>query len=269
MPGVAANNPLTGGLNRFLNPPTGTSQVGYGPGQNTPNLPPGSQAATDAAQAAVQGINSSVGSGGGPGSQYTVDPNGHTSYSVTPNLLPQQAAVDTAARAQAGDIAMNAQTEAEKAAQAAEANKEGLSEKAFQARLAALGSTGAFNTAPQVTGGGPSGQLSPEETAARAAAFARAKDQAGMTANSALEGLRSATNARGIAGSSIEGEGMARILGGGAGEINDYTGAQLASDLGRSSQVSDRNYQGNITQRGQDLQARQALLALVNSGSLY
>lgn len=239
------------------------------------NSAPGSKAATANGQAAVTGINSAaggsgvnnvVGAGGGEGSNYTVDTNGNTSYTVTPNLIGQNAAVDTAARDQTGGINAAAAKSANDYAQQQEAQKAALAQKNWDSRFAVV--QGATPVSPHVDGG-VSGQLSPQETAARAAAFARAKDQAGMTANAALEGLRAATTSRGLGGSTIEGEDMARILGGGAGEINNYTGQQLSSDLGRISDVSDRNYAGDITQRGQDMSAKQALLAIINSGGLY
>lgn len=214
---------------------TAAGSYGTRPAQN-PN--PATAASTTAAASAVQGIQSAAGGlptgGGGEGSSYSVDPSGKTSYTVTPDLLPEKAK---------------------------------LNDATFNSRLTALTSAGG-TPAPHV-GDETGGALSPDEIMARNAAFARAKDQAGMTANSALEGLRAATSSRGLMGSTIEGEDMANIIGGGAGEINQYTDKQLASDLGRSAEVADRNYQGNVTQRGQDMQAKQALLALINSGSLY
>jgi len=121
---------------------------------------------------------------------------------------------------------------------------------------------------PTVPGlGGPGGV---NEEAARAAAFARAKDQAGATANASLQSLRDVMDARGLfGGSTIEAQQTGNILGGAKGSVDEFTREQLIQDLNRSSDVADRNYAGALTQRGQDMNRQQALLGLLAAGGLY
>ena len=105
-----------------------------------------------------------------------------------------------------------------------------------------------------------------DEGAARSAAFARAKDQAGQTARASLTSLREALGSRGMLGGGAETVGTANIIGGAGQDVGDFTREQLIQDLDRSSKVADRDYAGKVTKRGQDLDYRQSLLALLNSG---
>jgi hypothetical protein len=116
------------------------------------------------------------------------------------------------------------------------------------------------------------GAMTPEEQAARAAAFARAKEQSGGTALSAMKGLQDSMSARGLSGSTgrgLEGGGINDVLSGAAGGVNDFTREQLIQDLNRYSGIADRTYAGDITQRGQDIDARKAIIGLLNSGKLF
>lgn len=263
------------------------SQVGYQPGMSTPNLPANSTQATSQAQQAVQGLTSAGAPSAGAGSSYSLDSTGHVTSTVTPNLLPQQADLQAkqtqlegqiaaeSAKAGAGyGSAASAQTAAQ--GQAAAAQQEALGQQAFSSQLAALSPYLGTGGSPQIGFGGSGsaigGGMSPQEQAARAAAFARAKEQAGGTARAAMTGLQGAMDNRGLTGSTgsgLESGGMADIMGGAAGAVNDTTREQLISDLNRYSGIADETYQGNITQRGQDLQQRQALLGLIGRGVQY
>ena len=143
-----------------------------------------------------------------------------------------------------------------------------LNNEAFTQRAGALGVTG---DAPNQSGGAPTTYAPTfNEEAARAAAFGRAKDQAGKTALASLQALQDVMAGRGLRGSSIESNETADILGGGAGEINDFTRDQLMLDLNRAGDISDRESSAALTRRGQDLSYKQSLLGLLNaSGSLY
>lgn len=270
-------------------PGTNPSQVGYKPGMSTPNLPSNSQQGTAVAQQAVQGlVDSGPGytidaqglphygtppGGGypqsGPGSSYSVDSSGHSSYTATPNLAPQQADLQRQQTQLEGQIAADAAGKGNQYTQEQATQKEGLGEKAFGSQLTALQPylTGSAGMAPQVTMGGA--QMSPQEQAARAAAFARAKDQAGQTAVAGLQSQRDEIAARGMQGSTVEQQGIGDQIAGAAGGINHFTGEQLINDLNRYAGIADETYQGNITQRGQDLQSRQALLGLLGRGVSY
>lgn len=121
--------------------------------------------------------------------------------------------------------------------------------------------------------GGPGAQVQygqgGDETAARNAAFARAKEQAGQTGRSAMMALQSNMADRGMTGSSVEAGLMGGAIGDAANSVGDFTREQLMQDLARQRHISDTVYQGNITQRGQDMSKNQMLLGLLTGGSLY
>lgn len=112
--------------------------------------------------------------------------------------------------------------------------------------------------------------INADEEAARAAAFGRAKDQTGLITRGAVDSLRSLYAGTGNVGA--QRQGLENIVAGGAGALNEFTRDQLMSDLEREAEVSDLTYQGNITQRGQDINRPfnpqlQALISLM--GTLY
>jgi len=131
--------------------------------------------------------------------------------------------------------------------------------------LSALPQGGA--TAPTVSYGDAGAE------AARAAAFARAKDRAGQIARASIAGLQNVLGSRGISGSGIEALGTAGILGAAGSELGEVNREQLIQDLARQQHIQDLIYQGNITQRGQTLAAQnpqtQALLGLITARGLY
>jgi len=140
-----------------------------------------------------------------------------------------------------------------------------LNDAAFSKRLASLSTSGG-TMAPHVNSGGIAGN----EEAARTAAFARAKDIAGKTALSSLTALQNVMNNRGMTGSTEDARLTQAGLLGGQDVINEYTRDQLGMDLNRAADIGDRVYAGNITQRGQDMSAKNSLLALINSaGAIY
>lgn len=120
---------------------------------------------------------------------------------------------------------------------------------------------GGNNSAPTVGFGGIGGA----EQAARDAAYARAKEQAGLTAKSALKSLNNVMAERGLTGSSVERGNMGSVVSQAAGTVGDYTREQLMQDLNRSADVADLSYSGAVTQRGQDLNSKNYILGLLNA----
>ena len=100
--------------------------------------------------------------------------------------------------------------------------------------------------------------------AASRAAFSTAKDRVGQLGRGAMNSLQRAISGRGLSGSSIEGREMGGIVEGSLGELSNTIRDQAGYDAARGDAVSDRNYSGDITQRGQDIAAQQeaARLAL-------
>lgn len=140
-----------------------------------------------------------------------------------------------------------------------------LSDETFAKRLAALSAMGGGGTSEPTT-------TAPafDEAAARATAFGRAKDQAGQTALASLQALHDVMAGRGMAGSTVEGDATAEIIGGAGNDVNHATDNQLIADLDRAAQISDREASLGVTRRGQDMSQQQSLMALLNaSGSLY
>lgn len=103
------------------------------------------------------------------------------------------------------------------------------------------------------------------EQDARAAAFARAKDQAGKIARASLTSITENIAGRGIAGSGIEALRDAGAINGAEAPLQDLTRSQMISDNNRAADVSDMGYQGAIAQRGQDLSSRSSYLNLLRS----
>ena len=124
-----------------------------------------------------------------------------------------------------------------------------------------------------IGGGGGAAQVAPvapiDTSAARAAQFAREKDRSGQMARGALNSLYDLMAATGRAGSSIEAGGAAGVLGGAAGRLGDLSREQYIQDLGIGEKQASEQYQGRITQRGQDIDRMNSLLGLVTARGLY
>jgi hypothetical protein len=122
-------------------------------------------------------------------------------------------------------------------------------------------------------GGGSSARVTrtPEdaakESAARDAAFARAKETAGMNARASMSALDDVVAESGLMGSSVDASRRGAVVGGAKSEVNDFLRDQAMSEADRASEISDMEYQGQIAQRGQEMAKRQAILSLINSMS--
>jgi hypothetical protein len=93
---------------------------------------------------------------------------------------------------------------------------------------------------------------------AQAAAFAKAKDQAGLVARGALTGLSGAMAGRGTVGSGVEGRGQQSIINAGQQQLGDVVRQQAMTKADLAQQTAEANYSGGIAQRGQDLSNLQA-----------
>jgi hypothetical protein len=140
-----------------------------------------------------------------------------------------------------------------------------LSDETFAKRLALLSGYMSSGEA----GPAPDHSDTPQAQAARAAAFARAKDINAQTARASLDSLRGIMSERGMLGSGLEAGEIGKTVERAEGGIGEFNRDQLMSDLDRISALEDRNYAGNLTRRGQDLSLKGSLLGLVNATSLY
>ena len=241
------------------------------------------QAATQArTQQQAQGAQGAV-QGGGPGSAYSVDPSGGVQYSVTapPNLGIEKERLGLQSEFAGRERAQEAQF-AEQAAQGQRSSQQALAalqnqaemdflnrraqlgEQSFTSRLGAIQGSGVGAAPPREQ----QADIGFNEEGARAAAFARAKEQAGMSANAAIQSLRGLFEQQGTTGSTMEAARMGEALGGARADVGDFTQQQLMADLARAAQISDQRYSGGITQRGQDIAAKNALMALINSAGV-
>lgn len=113
-----------------------------------------------------------------------------------------------------------------------------------------------------------------DDTAARNAEFAKAKDTVGRLGRSRLNSLTSEMRSRGISGSGLEGELTAGEVDKAAGALGDVANNQAIEALKRRYQIDDENYHGDITQRAQDIgvgegNANRALDALRMRANLH
>ncbi len=116
---------------------------------------------------------------------------------------------------------------------------------------------GAPQVGPYTPPGGPPARIGhmegPDTSAANAAAFARAKDQVGQTSRGALTGLAGAMAGRGTVGSGVEGRGQQNIIQAGMGQLGDVSRQQAITNAELAQKTGEINYQGDISQRGQDI----------------
>lgn len=148
----------------------------------------------------------------------------------------------------------------------ASGSSSGVSAATSQPLVGPLGSSGSgavagLNSAAGVPGGGGSpiaGPQAPDTTAANAATFGAAKDQAGQTARGSLTALKEELGGRGMLGGGIEGADTASVINTATQGINDQTRQNAVTDANNSEQNALAGYSGQVTQRGQDLTAAAA-----------
>lgn len=94
-----------------------------------------------------------------------------------------------------------------------------------------------------------------DRTAAEAAEFGRAKDRIGLATQGLMKSIRNNFSKRGLSGSPLAMSREAGALEHGAGQIGETIRDQAISGLNRQYDVRDQNYQGDLSQRGQDISA--------------
>jgi hypothetical protein len=117
-------------------------------------------------------------------------------------------------------------------------------------------------------GGGTPARVSGDDSAwsaMLAGQMGQAKDNAAAAVGAARKALGANMTARGIGGSGIEGKNERAIQLAGAGQIGAAGRDAAALTANRQAAVSDRNYSGDITQRGQDITAQGQKLSLMPS----
>lgn len=95
-------------------------------------------------------------------------------------------------------------------------------------------------------------------TASNAATFGKAKDVAGQIGRSSLDSLRAALGETGQLGGGAEVQGARDVIESAAGNIGDVNRALATQNAQSALETARLNYQGGITQRGQDIAAQEA-----------
>ena len=94
------------------------------------------------------------------------------------------------------------------------------------------------------------------------AAFSRAKDRVGSSMQGLLKSIGNQFATRGLRGSSLEGRALGSALESGAGQLADVEREQAIEGSRRAEDLAKTAYGGEITQRGQDLDAASRARAL-------
>lgn len=98
----------------------------------------------------------------------------------------------------------------------------------------------------------------PDTEAAQSAIFARAKDQAAQTARASLDALAGELSSRGMGGAGYEASGIGERLSRSANTVGEVSRAQATELADTQAEAARTEYQGDITQRGQDMSAQEA-----------
>lgn len=98
----------------------------------------------------------------------------------------------------------------------------------------------------------------PDQTGAENATFASAKDRVGQNSKAALSALNDAMAGQGMLGSGAQVQGSRDIIQSGMGELGDVRRQQAVTHAGNALDVAKMGYQGDIAQRGQNIQAQEA-----------
>lgn len=129
-----------------------------------------------------------------------------------------------------------------------------------------VGGYGGGVSTPGTGGVGSTGGVAPiapmDTSAAQSANFGRAKDQVGQTLTGALTGLRSSLGGRGMLGSGAESRGTAGVINTGQGQLGDVSREQAVTKSNLDQDTAKTNFSGDITQRGQTLNAQTAANSL-------
>lgn len=211
-------------------------------------------------QPQTQNPATSMGGGGYGGG--SAPPSMQFNSNAEANTYGQQSARIQEANSQAEKM-LRLQQQGQRDLQQAQFNQQNAMRDSILGSLSAVGTWGT-NAPPMprinvqqlpMQGGVPqvSHVVAPDFTAAQNAAFARAKDREGQLAQGALTGLRSSLGGRGLLGSGAEFRGTANIVNKALGNLGEVNREQAIQNAAGAVDQMKMGYQGDITQRGQDI----------------
>lgn len=142
----------------------------------------------------------------------------------------------------------------------------------FTAGGGSVGSTGGSST----NGTGVMGSSSPtiptiappDATAATNAEYATAKDRVGKAGRASIDALRGELGATGMLGGGAEGQLVANQVNNAFGELGQVSRDQASKSADQAADFAKTGYAGAITQRGQDVAAREAEARLATERQL-
>ena len=110
-----------------------------------------------------------------------------------------------------------------------------------------------------VSGGANVGDIAPiDQTAANAATFGAAKDQAGQTGRSQIDSMKGLLGAAGMLGGGAEAAGTRDIVEQAGQGVNDVTRANAVNTAASNLDVAKTNQATQLAERGQNISAQQA-----------
>jgi len=136
----------------------------------------------------------------------------------------------------------------------------------------ALAAAGGGDMSTSLTYGGGSGSGAGSLKDAQDAQFARAKDQAGQIAKSALTALRDAHGQAGGGGGLESFRTAQSVIAPAEGMLGDINREQLIQANNAAAHAADQQFQGNLAMRGQNMGLTSSLMALLKgsgAGTLY
>jgi hypothetical protein len=200
-----------------------------------------------------------------------------------PLFTTQPGFVKTPIGLQVGENLYDPETETLKRTGAQKGTNAGLALRALAeaSGLPLLGSASGTSTGAGGAGGYAPTVEYPDTSAATAAAFGRAKDKAGLNTRASLTALQNELAGSNLLGSGYEAATTRDIIAQGGGTLADVVREQAIRDAQGAERRASEEYQGRLTQRGQDIDAAQqaaarqqqmlqGLLSVINaSGILY
>lgn len=118
---------------------------------------------------------------------------------------------------------------------------------------------------PGVPSAPAAGPASPVVNAGADAAFAAAKDKAGILTRSGLTSLQSELEGRGIAGGGMEAGRTGLVLGGGMNALSDVVRGQAQQQAGRAYDVEDRNFAASEAERNRQIDIWRARVNMLSN----
>lgn len=121
------------------------------------------------------------------------------------------------------------------------------------------GAAGAPGSSGPVGGGTSVAPLQmPDQSAKNAAIFAQAKDQVGQMSRASLDSLAGELGSEGMLGGGAQAQATRDIISQGEGQLGDTVRANAVNDANLAADFAKTNYQGALTERGQNIQAQEA-----------